>query len=139
MPAFGPLTPRGPLVLFIDLNPSTADETNDDPTITRCVNFARAWGFGGLVMANLFAYRATDPQKLSQCPDPVGPENNRSLLKLQEEASLVVAAWGNHGTLFDRGSEVLKLLKEPHCLEMSLSGQPKHPLYLKSDLKPRAI
>jgi len=126
-------------VMFIGLNPSTADEANDDPTITRCINYARAWGYGGLIMANLFAFRSTDPSQLRMTPEPIGAENNSYLSKLQDEVAMIVVAWGNHGSLFNRGNEVIKMLKNPHFLEMSKEGQPKHPLYLKADLKPKKI
>lgn len=79
--------------MFVGLNPSTADETADDPTIRRCIAFARAWGYGALFMANLFAYRATNPTEMLAQADPVGPENDATLARLAAQADVVVAAW----------------------------------------------
>jgi len=89
----------GPQVLFIMLNPSTADELRDDPTIGRCIGFARSWGFGSLAVGNLLAYRTTSPGELCASRDPVGSENDRWLTRLHEESTLTIAAWGNHGRL----------------------------------------
>ncbi len=97
--------------LFIMLNPSTADETQDDPTIRRCMGFARRWGFGVLVVANIFAWRATDPQELHDLGFPhastttitaVGPENDLFICTAAVEADKIICAWGNHGLLYDR-------------------------------------
>lgn len=135
---------------FIMLNPSTADDRNDDPTIRRCISFAkRSNVFGGICVVNLFAYRATRPYDLKQAINKnqtpgglynyvVGPENDKYILKHALEAGLVVAAWGNHGSFLGRDKDVREML-EPHVLLQSIgpisnSGQPKHPLYLKSDL-----
>ncbi len=123
-------------VLFIGLNPSTADATTDDPTIRRCIGFAKAWGFGGLYMGNLFAFRSTDPRGLLNASDPVGPDNDAILLKLSRMVSLVVAAWGNHGVLMDRASHVKTLCRPLSVLKLNRSGQPAHPLYLKKDMSP---
>lgn len=86
-----------PKVMFIGLNPSTADEVEDDPTIRRCIGFANSWGYGGIVVANLFGFRATDPTALQKATDPIGPENDEWLYRLADEAALVVGAWGNGG------------------------------------------
>lgn len=123
-------------VLFVGLNPSTADAELDDPTIRRCIGFAKAWGFGGLSMGNLFAYRSTDPKGLLAASDPVGPDNDSALLQLAQAASLVVAAWGNHGALMNRAEQVKSLCGQLSILKLNRSGQPAHPLYLKSDLRP---
>ncbi|HEY7906212.1 MAG TPA: DUF1643 domain-containing protein [Wenzhouxiangella sp.] len=123
-------------VLFVGLNPSTADAELDDPTIRRCIGFAKAWGFGGLYMGNLFAYRSTDPKGLLATSDPIGPDNDAVLLQLAQAASLVVAAWGNHGTLMDRAEQVKSLCRPLSILKLNRSGQPAHPLYLKGDLRP---
>ena len=128
-----------PLVV-IGLNPSTADENYDDPTVRRCVNYARAWGHGGLVMLNIFAYRSTDPAGLTAPGvSPVGAENDQALIE-QTMGRRVVCAWGVHGKLLDRGAEVLRLInpgaKEVLCLGVTKEGYPKHPLYLRADLKP---
>ncbi len=86
-----------PLVMFIGLNPSTADDVNNDPTVTRCINFAKDWGYGGLCMANIFSYRETDRHIMKEQNDPIGPDNDKWLKKLAAESGLVVAAWGNDG------------------------------------------
>lgn len=90
--------------MFVGLNPSTADELLDDPTIRRCVAFARSWGYGALCMTNLFAFRATDPDVMKSADDPVGPENDQHLQDLANGASVVIAAWGVHGTFGGRHS-----------------------------------
>jgi hypothetical protein len=125
-----------PYVVFIGLNPSTADETNDDPTIRRCINFATSWGFGGLCMANLFAYRATKPENMKKSPNPIGDKNNETLLLLAQHAGLIIGAWGNHGTFLNRSNEIRSLLPELRALKINKSGEPAHPLYLKSTLNP---
>ena len=128
-----------PKVMFIGLNPSTADETKDDPTVRRCRGFAKLWGFGGLIMANIFAYRATEPENMKSTGDPTGPENDEWLLKLTQEATLVIGAWGNHGEFRGRGKEVLDLIPDLYCLKMNKTGHPAHPLYLPSALEPKLI
>lgn len=122
--------------MIIGLNPSTADAEIDDPTIRRCMRFARSWGYGGLVMANLFAYRSTDPQQLMAVPDPIGPENDAWILHLAGQSSLVVAAWGNQGIYQNRCHHIKKMNLDLHILKLNQSGQPAHPLYLKRELKP---
>ena len=123
------------IVLFIGLNPSTADEKKDDPTIRRCINYAQSWGFGGLQVANLFAYRATKPTKLRYVENPVGDDNDQQLIKLSKMADLTVAAWGNEGVLFNRDKQVIKLIPNLMCLKINKSGQPAHPLYQKKDIE----
>ncbi|HGY1009434.1 TPA: DUF1643 domain-containing protein [Aeromonas salmonicida] len=125
-----------PYALFIGLNPSTADETEDDPTIRRCIGFSKSWGYGGLVMANLFAYRATDPDDMKVAAEPIGIANNDWLTELSNKAEVVVAAWGNHGAFKQRSSHVRGFLTELHYLKLNQSGEPAHPLYLKSTLTP---
>lgn len=128
-----------PLVLFICLNPSTADETNDDPTLRRCITFAKSWGYGGVCIANLFAIRATQPAEIKKCEDPIGIENDRWLVKLADEADLIIGAWGNDGTFQNRSQDVKRLLPTLHYLKMNASGEPAHPLYLPKSLKPFPI
>ncbi len=123
------------IVLFIGLNPSTADEKKDDPTIRRCINYAQNWGFGGLQVANLFAYRATKPAELKNVENPVGDDNDKHLIKLSKMADLTVAAWGNEGSLFSRDKQVIKLIPNLMCLKINKSGQPAHPLYQKKDIE----
>lgn len=127
---------QSPWVLFVMLNPSVADAAKDDPTIRRCVNFARAWGYGGIRVVNLFAYRATDPSELNAADDPVGPENDGHIVTESLMAEITVAAWGRSipRKFEDRASEVLKLLLEKsvprvYCIGMNADGSPKHPLY----------
>ena len=131
----------GRTVCFVGLNPSTADETTLDPTCRRCVGFARAWGFGAYVMTNIFAYRSTDPKALLAVDDPVGPENDVAIRRVAFDASLVIAAWGVHGALNDRGAQVVKMLQEigvaVFCLGTTKAGHPKHPLYLPKGVKPQ--
>ena len=128
-----------PLVMFVGLNPSTADETTDDPTLTRCINFAKSWGYGGVCMANLFAFRATEPSDMKASDDPIGAENNKWLKKLAKDAALVVAAWGNDGSYLGRSEQVKELLPILHCLRINKSGEPAHPLYQAAKLKPVPI
>ena len=125
-----------PKVLFIGLNPSTADEVKDDPTIRRCINYAKDWGYGGYIMGNIFAYRSTDPKNLKITNNPIGIDNNSWLIKLHSEASLTIGAWGNHGKYLDRGREVINLIDDLYCLKVTKEGHPSHPLYLPGNLKP---
>lgn len=123
-------------VLFICLNPSTADHEQEDNTSRVCINYAKRWDYGGLVIANLFAYRATDPARLRDVDDPVGSENDRLLRILINEASLTVCAWSNHGGYLNRDKTVLGLIKSPFCLTVLKSGRPGHPLYKRRTLTP---
>jgi len=125
-----------PYVMFVGLNPSTADENIDDPTLTRCINYAKIWGFGGVCMANIFAFRATQPAVMKAAKDPVGPKNNEWLKALASDAGLIIAAWGNDGSYLMRSQEIRELLPNIHCLKMNKSGEPAHPLYQKADLQP---
>lgn len=122
---------RESYVQFIGLNPSTADETKNDPTVTRCIDFARRWGFGSMVMSNLFAWRDTLPENMKAAPAPIGPDNDQWLLELASGAGLVVAAWGNHGKHMGRQDAVKKLLEaiEMKCFLITGQGCPIHPLY----------
>ena len=117
--------------VFIGLNPSTADETEDDPTLRRCINFAKNWGFGKCVIVNLFAYRATDPSELKNQAKPVGYKNNQQIKTQCSQADLVVVAWGNQGCYKKRDEKVRKLLKgiPLKCFKITSKGQPAHPLY----------
>jgi len=122
-------------ILFIGLNPSTANEKIDDPTIRRCINYAQNWGYGSLLMVNLFAYRATLPSELKNVKNPIGNDNDLQIIELSKKADIAVAAWGNEGTLLNRDKEVKKILPNLMCLKINKSGQPSHPLYQKKDLK----
>ena len=125
-----------PGVLFIALNPSTADAEHDDPTVRRCIGFAKAWGFGKLAIANLFALRSTDPSRLLCDHDPIGPENDRWLIELAGQFPLTVAAWGAHNSVRDRAANVLEMLLNVHHLGLTNAGHPKHPLYLPRTTRP---
>ena len=129
--------------LFIMLNPSTADETQNDPTIRRCMGFARDWGYGTLEVCNLFALRSTDPKALYQADDPVGPLNDATIMYTAQRANRIVLAWGVHGGFQDRGDQVRVALDrngfEAVCLGMTLSGEPKHPLFLPRSTPPMPV
>ena len=131
-----------PYVMFIGLNPSTADETEDDPTIRRCISFAKSWGFGGLAMVNLFAWRATNPKDLLlKTYDPVGPDNDMYLVTTGRSCSLVVVAWGNGDIVKyvdpERPVHVARMFDNLCTLAINNDGQPGHPLYLKKDTVPQ--
>ena len=123
-------------LMFIGLNPSTADEVQDDPTVRRCIGYARDWGYSGLWMTNIFAYRATKPDDMKAVADPEGPENDRWLGQVAAGAELVVAAWGTHGAYRDRHQRVRDLLPQLHYLRLTQEGYPAHPLYLPKSLLP---
>jgi hypothetical protein len=131
-----------PKVAFIGLNPSTADETIDDPTIRRCMGFARTWGKGGLLMLNLYAFRATAPAEMWRAQkagtDIIGGESGYCTAlqgyAKEQNCDLVIAAWGVHG--FKRGPDVSSRWNSLMCLARNSDGSPKHPLYLKTDLQP---
>jgi len=130
-----------PKVLFLMLNPSTADSFIDDPTIRRCIGFARSWNYGGILVGNLFAFRATDPKTLLNIYDPIGEDNQKHLKEMYNEAEIIITAWGNSGIVektFKKFKDYKPLegAKELYYLELSKTGTPKHPLYLKKDLKP---
>ncbi len=140
---FDDLFPRdetGRFVAFVGLNPSTADETKDDNTIRRCIQFSKDWGFGVFCMLNLFAWRATDPDMMKAAQEPIGPLNDGVLMDIGTKAALVICAWGNDGEYMSRGSIVLTMLRACNvnlaCLGITSKREPRHPLYLKKDLKP---
>lgn len=122
--------------MFVGLNPSTADEARDDPTVRRCISYAKQWGYAALCMTNLFAYRATDPAVMLASASPVGPENDAHLIRCAELAGIVVAAWGCDGGHMDRAAKVCALLPDLHYLWLTKGGHPGHPLYLPSRLRP---
>jgi len=124
-------------VMFVGLNPSTADESNDDPTIRRCIAYAKDWGYSGLCMVNLFAFRATQPADMLSAEDPVGPENDSKLRQLADGAAVVVAAWGVHGTHLGRDEVVKAMLPRLHYLRLTKLKHPGHPLYLPKTLTPQ--
>jgi hypothetical protein len=129
--------------LFICLNPSTATETKDDPTVRRCIGLATKLGYSRLTICNIFALRSTDPKALYDHADPVGPDNLEHIAREAVRHELLVAAWGNHGALHGQGVTVMNLLsvlaEAVHVLGINATGQPKHPLYLRADTQPRQL
>lgn len=129
-----------PRVLFIMLNPSTADADHDDPTIRKCIAYAKAWGYGSLEVVNLFALRSTSPAAIYAHDWPVGKGNDPYILESAYRAQLIVAAWGVNGEYRARDRHVGALLSlhgfQLHCLKVTSKGLPNHPLYLKGDLMP---
>jgi hypothetical protein len=129
-----------PVANFLMLNPSTADEVQLDPSCTRARVYAERWGYGALIVTNLFGWRATDPQDMKAAPEPVGRGNDRAILRAAREAAIVVCAWGNHGAHLGRSSSVTAMLAaagvRTHVLRMNSGGEPAHPLYLPGSLKP---
>jgi hypothetical protein len=124
-------------VCFVGLNPSTADADQDDPTIRRCVGFAKSWGFDSLRMVNLFAFRSTKPGVLASVRDPVGPDNDQHLRLAEQMCGLVVAAWGaSVGGLLDRDTEVVRMFQSMSVLRLTKHNHPSHPLYLPANLTP---
>jgi hypothetical protein len=125
-------------VNFVMLNPSTATEIRNDPTVERCERRARALGYGAFRVTNIFAFRATDPKVMRACPEPVGPLNDAAILEAAAWAAAaggpVVCAWGTHGAHLDRGPRVAALLRGAghrlRCLGRSKAGHPLHPLYI---------
>ena len=128
------------IVNFIMLNPSKADAFLGDPTLTRCIDYAVTWGFDGLVITNLFAFRSTDPDQLRAVADPVGPWNDEFIARWATSSDLVVAAWGAKGRLGDRDRIVMAKLNqwgiEPHALKLTAGDYPCHPLRLPKRLNP---
>jgi hypothetical protein len=114
---FGGLLDDSRYVMFIGLNPSTADETNDDPTVRRCIGYTSAWGYGALCMTNLFALRATDPALMLKADDPVGPDNDTHLVEFARGADVIVAAWGSRRGEFRLASSCLVSRSLPFPLQ----------------------
>ncbi len=129
----------GGTVLFIGLNPSTADQQRDDPTIRRCVAFANFWGFNAMEIVNLFAFRATYPSDLKKSIDPIGHDNDRWINTAFGRSDLAVACWGNEGVFMDRGHQIMRKYAGLSCLKLNQTHQPAHPLYLKADLLPTPL
>ena len=136
--------PARPRALFVMLNPSTATEVQNDPTVERCERRARTLGFGAFRVTNIFAWRATDPKEMRAQPDPVGPENDRAILESVDWAAgpgaRIVCAWGAHGAHLARGAAVERLLRNTgrdlFHLGLTKAGDPKHPLYIGYDRQP---
>ena len=130
----------GGKALFVMLNPSTATEYQNDPTVERCERRARALGFGAFRVTNIFAWRDTDPKKMRAAADPVGPGNDAAIAESTLWADQIICAWGNHGSHLDRGAQVRKLLGATglplHHLGLTGQGHPTHPLYLSYTRQP---
>lgn len=131
-----------PVVGWVMLNPSTADGTHDDPTIRRCIGLTKRWGHGGIVVRNLYALRATDPQELRRHIDPVGPEN-AAYLALATHDAFTVCAWGSHPLAIEPGKKLITELTaagvDIRCLGLTKTGQPRHPLYIPNSATPQAV
>ncbi len=130
----------GPRMCWILLNPSTADQHKDDPTIRRCIAFAKTWNFGGMNLLNLFAYRSTNPDVLPRVADPFGPLNLEHITATTRPAPLIVCGWGRKAP-FGHDKRVLAMLRQLgrplYCLGTNGDGSPRHPLYLPSTLTPQ--
>ncbi len=131
---------EGGRVHFVMLNPSTATEVQNDPTVERCERRARALGFGGFRVTNIFAWRDTDPRKMRAAADPVGPDNDAAILDGTAWADRTICAWGTHGEHLNRGPYVHQLLLgldvPLYHLGLSKAGHPKHPLYISYQQEP---
>jgi len=129
-----------PAANFLMLNPSTADELKLDPTCARARVYAERWGYGALIVTNVFAWRATDPDDMKAAQDPVGPGNDAAILRAAKEAAIVVCAWGNHGAFQERSRKIREKLTSQrislHALRVNANGEPAHPLYLPGKLQP---
>ena len=130
----------GRKALFIMLNPSTATEVQNDPTVERCERRARALGFGAFRVTNIFAWRDTDPRMMRAASDPVGPENDAAIIESCPWADQIIAAWGAHGEHLDRGAIVERALRGTGApvfhLGLTKAGHPKHPLYISYTQQP---
>ena len=137
--------PSAPPANFLLLNPSTADEVKNDPTVERCERRARAMGYGGLIVTNAFALRSTDPKALYAEADPVGPGNPEAIVQAARAAALVVCGWGRHCDAVRPGwgRALLRMLAEagtvPHALAITSDGSPKHPLYVGYAVQPAPV
>jgi len=122
-----------PTIMFVMLNPSTADSEKDDPTIRRVINFTKSWGYGGVHVVNLYAFRSTDPKGLKHIEDPIGQDNIFHIKTLIGLVEKVIYAWGNNEK---EPKWLCELVHTPYCIGVSKKGIPKHPLYLKKELQP---
>lgn len=133
-------TPGGRRALFVMLNPSTATEAQNDPTVERCERRARVLGFGAFRVCNIFAWRDTDPRALRRADDPDGPGNDAAIAEACAWADMAVCAWGTHGAFRDRGRAVEALMRATGAdlwhLGRTRDGHPRHPLYLPYTQQP---
>jgi hypothetical protein len=132
--------PAGRKALFVMLNPSTATEVQNDPTVERCERRARALGFGAFRVCNIFAWRETDPRAMRAAAEPVGPGNDAAIAEACGWADQIVCAWGSHGAHLDRGPQVEALMRATgrplHHLGLTKHGHPRHPLYIGYAVQP---
>lgn len=124
-----------PLIMFVGLNPSTANETSDDPTIRRVKKFAYDWGYGGVFMCNLFGLVTPYPKDLIAHPNPIG-DNNDWLEKISSRCEKIIFAWGGFKEAKTRSQQVIKMFPNAFALHINADGSPKHPLYVRGDIKP---
>ena len=125
-----------PVLAFILLNPSTADDEHDDATVIRCVDYAKRWGYGGIEVYNLYAFRATNPRELIREKYPVGRDNDKWLHELSAKHNRILVAWGGRAKK-DRVREVMAIIGRPvECLKRNKDGSPHHPLRLAKDIQP---
>lgn len=130
---------QNPPILFIMLNPSTADEYQDDPTIRRIIEFTKSWGYGSSIVMNLFAYRSSDPSELKKATNPIGRMNDYYLNLVSNHVDKIIVAWGVNGNYLNRAEKVVDILplkNKVFCLEKTKEGYPKHPLYIRSNIIP---
>lgn len=131
--------PKPNYLIFLMLNPSKADEIADDPTIKRCISFAKQMGYDGLLVLNCYAYRSTDARQLKLVADPIGPENDNYIKSYASLFPDVICAWGNNAEKH-RAASVVKILKEVGakmwCFKINGTGHPKHPLFVSSNQEP---
>lgn len=135
------------VVGWIMLNPSTADHRKDDPTIRRCIGYAKDWGYGGIMVVNLFAFRTSSPKDLLKAEYPIsgnsgdwkGKQNDYWLKTSTAHCKIIIAAWGGNGSYLNRGQQVIEMFPDLMYLKLNSDKQPAHPLYLKGDLKPKRL
>lgn len=131
------------IITFCLLNPSTADANKNDPTVERCERRAKALGFGGMIVINIFALRSTNPELLYNHPDPVGEHNDRFIREAIYNSEMVVCGWGKNGALLKRGPKVLEFIKSynvvPFVLKLNKDKSPVHPLYVSYKEIPKPI
>lgn len=134
-----------PSVMWLMMNPSVATECGDDRTVAKCQRYARAWGYGSILVGNTFAYRCTDQERLTEVPDPVGPDNDAALLAMAQEADRVIAAYGTPRIkmLLPRGPQAVQMLQRHnipvYAMKVGVNGRPCHPLYLPGSLQPTLL
>jgi hypothetical protein len=123
---------------FLMLNPSTADERKNDPTVERCQRRAKALGFQSFIVTNLFAFRATDPKAMKAAADPIGLDTDTWIQLAADLSRITICAWGNHGQFLERSAEVRRLLSNYplFALDITGAGEPRHPLYVPYSLSP---